>query len=64
MAQELKDGSFDPGDTGTGSGSLGAPGNLGLGECAAELSDARAWVEEKNAFLDRALATVWTLEQP
>jgi argininosuccinate lyase len=64
VAEELKNGTFQPDADDSAATHTGGLANLGLEACGAELAEARAWVEGKTASLDRILDAVWNTETP
>lgn len=64
VAEELKSGTFAPEEGPPGAVHTGGLANLGLEACGADLAAARAWVDDRTAFLDRTLDAVWTQEHP
>ncbi len=59
VAQELKDGTFDPDPEAFKSTHTGGTANLGLAGTAADLAQGRAWIEARTAHLTAAQSGVW-----
>jgi len=59
VARELKDGSFRPDPEDFQSTHSGGTANLGLDACAADLTQARTWIEARIEQVTRAQSGIW-----
>jgi len=60
VAQQLQEGTFAPDRAALTATHLGGAGNLGLEDLAADLAEARAWIEAKRQIHADAESALWT----
>ena len=60
VAQQLQDGTFAPDRSALTATHLGGAGNLALGDLAADLAAARAWIQAKADTHAEAEQALWT----